>query len=122
MNRSSPNEQGPIIHVDTIKDIEPAIRDLKGGRYDVDEISAIRCPEGALPRTASDDGPSFDTTIVLCVEAAGGWSKRRSCWFNPYATGAGGLPTRRSSRFSRESDRAWTRRPLLFSARTMSNS
>jgi hypothetical protein len=42
----SQNGQEPIIDVDTIEDIEPAIRDWKAGRYDVDEISADPLPSG----------------------------------------------------------------------------
>ncbi len=38
MYRISRNGQEPITDVDTIEDIEPAIRDLKAGRNDVDEI------------------------------------------------------------------------------------
>ena len=32
--------------VDTVDDIEPAIRELKAGRYDMDEISAAPLPSG----------------------------------------------------------------------------
>ena len=38
MLRISQNGQKPIIDVDTLEDIEPAIRELKAGIYEVDEI------------------------------------------------------------------------------------
>jgi hypothetical protein len=50
MYRISQNKHEPIIDVDTIEDIEPAIRDLKAGRYDVDEISAGQLPSGYTSR------------------------------------------------------------------------
>ena len=50
MYRISRNGQQPIIDVDTIEDIEPAIRDWKAGRYDVDEIGADPLPSGHTSR------------------------------------------------------------------------
>ncbi len=50
MYRISSNGQEPIIDVDTIEDIEPAIRDLKAGRYDVDEIDADSLASGQTSR------------------------------------------------------------------------
>ena len=39
MYRISRNGQEPIIDVDTIEDMRPAIRNLEARRYDVDEIT-----------------------------------------------------------------------------------
>ncbi len=50
MYRITHNGQEPIIDVDTLADIEPAIRDWKAGRYDVDEISADPWPSGHTSR------------------------------------------------------------------------
>jgi hypothetical protein len=50
MFRISRNGHEPIVDVDTVEDIEPAIRDLKPGRYDVDEISADPLPTGHTSR------------------------------------------------------------------------
>jgi hypothetical protein len=50
MHRVSRNGQEPIIDVDTIEEIEPAICDLKAGRCDVDEISAGPLPRGYASR------------------------------------------------------------------------
>ena len=41
--------QAPIINVDTVTDIEPAIRDWKPGIYDEDEIGPIRRPVITAP-------------------------------------------------------------------------
>ena len=46
MYRTGQNGQEPIIDVDTIDDVEPAIRDLQAGRYDADGISADPLPSG----------------------------------------------------------------------------
>jgi hypothetical protein len=50
MYRISHNGQEPIVDVDQVEGIEPAIRDLKPGRYDVDEISADSLPSGHTSR------------------------------------------------------------------------
>jgi hypothetical protein len=50
MCRISQNGQEPITDVDTIEDIEPAIRDLRADRYDVDEFSAGPLPSGHTSR------------------------------------------------------------------------
>ncbi len=50
MYRISRNGQEPIIDVDTVEDNEPAVRDLKAVRYDVDEISADPLPSGHTSR------------------------------------------------------------------------
>jgi hypothetical protein len=39
-----------ITDVDTIQEIEPALRESKAGRYDVDEISADPLPSGHTSR------------------------------------------------------------------------
>jgi hypothetical protein len=54
MYRISQNGQEPIIDVDTVDQIEPAIRSIEPGRYRVDGISADLLPSG---RTL-DDGVS----------------------------------------------------------------
>jgi hypothetical protein len=46
----SHNAQEPIIDVDTVGDFEPTIRNLKAGRYDVDEMSANTLPSGYTSR------------------------------------------------------------------------
>jgi hypothetical protein len=46
MYRISQNGQESIIDVDTVEDIEPALRSNKPGRYHVDEISADPMPSG----------------------------------------------------------------------------
>jgi hypothetical protein len=40
MHRISANGQEHVIDVETVEDTEPAIRDLKAGRFEVDEIGA----------------------------------------------------------------------------------
>ena len=50
MYRISQNGQAPVIDVDTLEEIEPAIRDWKAGSYDVDEISTHRLPSGHTSR------------------------------------------------------------------------
>ena len=50
MYRISRNGQEPIVDVDTVDDIEPAIRDFEAGRYDVDEISAHPVRSGHISR------------------------------------------------------------------------
>ena len=46
----SQNGQEPVIDVDNLEDIEPALRESKPGRYDVDEISANPLPSGHTSR------------------------------------------------------------------------
>jgi hypothetical protein len=50
MSRISRNGQEPIIYFDTFEDLEPAIRDLKAGRCDVDETSVDPLPSGHTSR------------------------------------------------------------------------
>ena len=50
MFRISQNGQECIIDVDTLEDIEPAIRDLKAARYGVDGVSAHPLPSGHTSR------------------------------------------------------------------------
>jgi hypothetical protein len=47
---SAGTDTSPIIDADTIEGIEPAIRDFRTGRYDVDEISADSLPRGYASR------------------------------------------------------------------------
>ena len=46
----SQNGQEPVIDVDNVEAIEPAIRESKPGRYHVDEISADPLPSGHTSR------------------------------------------------------------------------
>ena len=50
MFRVSRNGQEPIIDVDQVEAIEPAIRSSEPGRYQVDEISAEPLPSGHTSR------------------------------------------------------------------------
>ncbi len=44
--RMSRNAQGPILDIDQVEAIEPAIRSSEPGRYHVEEISAAPLPGG----------------------------------------------------------------------------
>ena len=46
----SQNGPEPVIDVDNLEDIEPALRDSKPGRYYVDEISTDPLPSGHTSR------------------------------------------------------------------------
>jgi hypothetical protein len=48
--RISQNGQQPIIDVDGLEDIEPALRSRPPGRYDLDEISADPLQTGRTSR------------------------------------------------------------------------
>ena len=50
MFRISQNGQEPIVDVGTVVEIEPAIREFKARRYDVDEIRADPLPSGHTSR------------------------------------------------------------------------
>ena len=50
MFRISQNGRDPIVDVDTVEQIEPAIRSSKPGRYHVDEIAADPLPSGHTSR------------------------------------------------------------------------
>jgi hypothetical protein len=50
MFRISRNAQQPIVDVDQVEAIEPAIRSSEPGRYHVDDISADPLPSGHTSR------------------------------------------------------------------------
>lgn len=50
MFRVSRNGHEPIVDVDQVDAIEPALRSIEPGRYHVDEISADPLPSGHTPR------------------------------------------------------------------------
>ena len=61
MYRISRNGQEPIIDVDQVEAIEPAIRSSEPGRYHVDEISADPLPSG---HTSSGGGSGSSGRMV----------------------------------------------------------
>ncbi len=46
MSRTNPNGREPDIGVDTLDQLEPAIRSSEPGRYHVDQIERDRLPSG----------------------------------------------------------------------------
>ena len=50
MFRISQNGQEPIVDLDTVKEIEPAIRASKPGRYHIDQIERDPLPSGHTSR------------------------------------------------------------------------
>jgi hypothetical protein len=68
MYRISLNRQEPIIDVDRVEAIEPAIRSIDPGRYHVDELGADPLPSG---HTSSRWGVGFkraDGTVVIAPD------------------------------------------------------
>jgi hypothetical protein len=65
MYRISHNGQEPIIDVDQVDAIEPAIRSSEPGRYHVDEISRDPLPSGRTSRRWGLGIRRDDGTVVI---------------------------------------------------------
>ncbi len=65
MFRISRNGQDPIIDVDQVEAIEPAIRSSEPGRYHVDEISRDPLPSGHTSRRWGVGIQRNDGTVAL---------------------------------------------------------
>ncbi len=65
MFRITQNGQEPIVDVDTIDQLEPAIRSSEPGRYHVDEISGDPLPSGHTSRRWGIAIERADGTVVL---------------------------------------------------------
>jgi len=73
MYRISRNGQEPIIDVDQVEAIEPAIRSSAPGRYHVDEISRDPLPRGHTSRRLGVGIKRHDGTVTLDRDP---WPKR----------------------------------------------
>jgi hypothetical protein len=65
MFRTSQNGQEPIIDVDSVDEIEPAIRSSAPGRYHVDQIERDPLPSGHTSRRRGIGIERADGTVVL---------------------------------------------------------
>ena len=65
MYRISRNGQEPIVDVDQVEAIEPAIRSSEPGRYHVDEISAGPLPSGHRSRRWCVGIKRHDGTVAI---------------------------------------------------------
>jgi hypothetical protein len=65
MFRIIQNGRGPIFDVDTLDQLEPAIRSSAPGRYHMDEISADPLPSGHTSRRWGVGIKRVDGTVVI---------------------------------------------------------
>jgi hypothetical protein len=65
MYRISPNGQEPIVDVDTLDQLEPAIRSSEPGRYHPDESSAEPLPSGHTTRRWGVGIKKLDGSVAL---------------------------------------------------------
>jgi hypothetical protein len=65
MFRISRDGQEPVVDVDTLDQLEPAIRSSEPGRYHVDEISAGLLPSGHTSRRWGVGIKRIDGSVVI---------------------------------------------------------